>query len=63
MLELCAETGNVSACIQSRGYNRVDVLNEDMPTLRKLEKNNIYRNYIWREVSSEMKTIKDGNEN
>jgi len=51
VLELCAETGNVSACIQSRGYNRVDVLNEDMPTLRKLEKNNIYRNYIWREVS------------
>jgi len=51
VLELCAVTGNVSACIQSRGFNRVDVLNEDMPTLRKLEKNNIYRNYIWREVS------------
>ena len=29
----------------------VDVLNEDMPTLRCLQRNNLYRNYIWREVS------------
>merc|ERR1712110_1227184 len=30
--------------------NFVD-LNEDMPTLRNLQRNNLYRNYIWREVN------------
>ena len=28
----------------------MDVINEDMPTLRNLERGNLYRNYIWREV-------------
>ena len=37
--------------MQTKGYFKVDVLNEDMPTLRVLERNNLYRNYIWREVS------------
>ena len=40
----------MSACIQTRGYFKVDVINEDMPTLRNLERGNLYRNYIWREV-------------
>merc|ERR1711862_603754 len=51
ILELCSETGHVSACMQTRGYFKIDVLNEDMPTLRKMENKNLYRNYIWREVS------------
>ena len=41
----------MSANIQSRGYINVDALDEDMPTLRKLQSNKLYRNYIWREVS------------
>merc|ERR1712024_436043 len=51
VLELCSKTGHVSASIQSRGFYKVDILNEDMPTLRNLQRNNLYRNYIWREVS------------
>ena len=51
MLELCSKTGLVSASVQTKGYFKVDVLNEDMPTLRCLERNNLYRNYIWREVN------------
>ena len=44
----------MSACIQTRGYFKVDVINEDMPTLRNLERGNLYRNYIWREVRTIM---------
>merc|ERR1711936_1469503 len=51
VLELCSKTGLVSASVQTKGYFKVDVLNEDMPTLRCLQRNNLYRNYIWREVS------------
>ena len=51
MLELCSKTGLVSASVQTKGYFKVDVLNEDMPTLRCLQRNNLYRNYIWREVN------------
>ena len=51
VLELCSKTGLVSASVQTKGYYKVDVLNEDMPTLRSLQRNNLYRNYIWREVS------------
>jgi len=51
VLELCSKTGHVSASIQSRGFYKVDILNEDMPTLRNLQRNNLYRNYIWREVN------------
>merc|ERR1739838_196447 len=51
VLDLCAGSGIVSANIQSRGYINVDALDEDMPTLRKLQSNKLYRNYIWREVS------------
>ena len=51
MLELCSKTGLVSASVQTKGYFKVDVLNENMPTLRTLQRNNLYRNYIWREVS------------
>jgi len=51
ILDLCAGSGIVSASIQSKGYINVDALDEDMPTLRKLEKMSLYRNYIWREVS------------
>ena len=40
----------MSACMQTRGYFKIDILNEDMPTLRKLDGKNLYRNYIWREV-------------
>ena len=29
----------------------MDALDEDMPTLRKLEEKQLYRNYIWREVA------------
>jgi len=50
-LDLCAKSGIVSANIQSRGYINVDALDEDMPTLRKLQSMNLYRNYIWREVN------------
>ena len=32
----------------------MDVINEDMPTLRNLERGNLYRNYIWREVRTIM---------
>ena len=32
----------------------MDVINEDMPTLRNLERGNLYRNYIWREVRTMM---------
>ena len=51
MLDLCSKSGLISATIQSHGYINVDVLNEDMPTLRRLQQANLYRNYIWREVS------------
>merc|ERR1739838_364928 len=51
ILDLCAKSGIVSANIQSRGYINVDALDEDMPTLRKLQSMNLYRNYIWREVN------------
>jgi len=51
ILDLCAGSGIVSATIQSKGYINIDALDEDMPTLRNLEKLNLYRNYIWREVS------------
>ena len=51
VLELCSKTGLVSASVQTKGYFKVDVLNEDMPTLRCLQRNNLYRNYIWREVN------------
>jgi len=51
ILELCSKTGHVSASIQTRGFYKVDILNEDMPTLRNLQRNNLYRNYIWREVN------------
>ena len=50
-MDLCAKSGIVSANIQSRGYINVDALDEDMPTLRKLQSMNLYRNYIWREVN------------
>ena len=43
VLELCSKTGHVSASIQSRGFYKVDILNEDMPTLRNLQRNNLYR--------------------
>jgi len=51
ILELCSKTGHVSASIQTRGFYKVDILNEEMPTLRNLQRNNLYRNYIWREVN------------
>merc|ERR1712045_629768 len=51
ILELCSKTGHVSASIQTRGFYKVAILNEDMPTLRNLQRNNLYRNYIWREVN------------
>merc|ERR1712168_258714 len=51
VLDLCAGSGIVSANIQSRGFINIDALDEDMPTLRKLQAKNLYRNYIWREVS------------
>jgi len=51
ILDLCAGTGIVSADIQGHGYINIDALDEDMPTLRKLEEMRLYRNYIWREVS------------
>ena len=35
----------------TQGYINVDALDEDMPTLRKLEEKQLYRNYIWREVA------------
>ena len=43
ILELCSKTGHVSASIQTRGFYKVDILNEDMPTLRNLQRNNLYR--------------------
>ena len=43
ILELCSKTGHVSASIQTRGFYKVDILNEDMPTLRKLEALQLYR--------------------
>jgi hypothetical protein len=36
-----------------QGYINVDALDEDMPTLRKLEGKQLYRNYIWREVDND----------
>jgi len=51
ILDLCAKSGIISANIQTRGYINVDALDEDMPTLRKLQSMSLYRNYIWREVS------------
>merc|ERR1712080_572525 len=53
VLDLCAgaSDGMVSATIQCKGYINVDALDEDMPTLRKLEEKQLYRNYIWREVA------------
>lgn len=53
VLDLCAGAsgGMVSATIQGKGYINVDALDEDMPTLRKLEEKQLYRNYIWREVA------------
>jgi len=51
VLDLCAGSGIVSATIQARGYINIDALDEDMPTLRKLQSKKLYRNYIWREVS------------
>ena len=50
VLDLCAGSGIVSASIQSKGYINIDALDEDMPTLRKLQSKSLYRNYIWREV-------------
>merc|ERR1712123_549311 len=50
VLDLCAGSGIVSANIQSRGFINIDALDEDMPTLRKLQAKSLYRNYIWREV-------------
>merc|ERR1739838_161002 len=50
VLDLCAGSGIVSANIQSRGFINIDALDEDMPTLRKLQSKSLYRNYIWREV-------------
>jgi len=53
ILDLCAGAsgGMISATIQCKGYINVDALDEDMPTLRKLEDKQLYRNYIWREVA------------
>jgi len=50
VLDLCAGSGIVSANIQSQGFINIDALDEDMPTLRKLQSKGLYRNYIWREV-------------
>merc|ERR1711934_1300581 len=49
VLDLCAGAsgGMISATIQCHGYINVDTLDEDMPTLRKLEQKQLYRNYIW----------------
>merc|ERR1711990_245307 len=60
VLELCSKTGHVSASIQSRGFYKVDILNEDMPTLRNLQRNNLNRNYIWREVSYDVVVTSGG---
>jgi len=53
VLDICAgaSDGMISAAIQCKGYINVDALDEDMPTLRKLEEKKLYRNYIWREVA------------
>jgi len=52
VLDLCAggSNGMISASIQGKGYINVDALDEDMPTLRKLEALQLYRNYIWRHL-------------
>merc|ERR1711936_1254901 len=50
VLDLCAGSGIVSANIQSQGFINIDAIDEDMPTLRKLQSKGLYRNYIWREV-------------
>jgi len=53
VLDLCAGVsgGIISAAIQGKGYINVDAVDEDMPTLRKLEEKSLYRNYIWREIA------------
>ena len=40
----------VMTMVVVQGYINVDAIDEDMPTLRALEKKQLYRNYIWREV-------------
>ena len=40
----------VMTTVVVQGYINVDAIDEDMPTLRSLEKKQLYRNYIWREV-------------
>jgi ubiquinone/menaquinone biosynthesis C-methylase UbiE len=50
ILDLAADSGIVSARIQTRGYVNVDALDEDKNTIDRLRMLRLYRNYICRSV-------------
>ena len=43
--------GVLSASLQTCGFSNIDALDEDLPTLRRLQALRMYRNYIWKDIS------------
>lgn len=51
ILDVGVGFGVLSASLQTCGFSNIDALDEDLPTLRRLQALRMYRNYIWKDIS------------
>lgn len=51
ILDVSAGAGLLSASLLTKGYISIDALDEDLPSLNRLQALRLYRNYIWRGMS------------
>jgi len=56
ILDVAAGSGILSAKLQTGGYMNIDALDEDLPTLKRLQALRLYRNYINRTVDGVLST-------
>jgi len=56
ILDVAAGSGILSAKLQTEGYMNIDALDEDLPTLKRLQALRLYRNYVNRSVDGILST-------
>jgi len=56
ILDVAAGSGILSAELQAGGYFNIDALDEDLPTLRRLQALRLYRNFVNRSVNGLLST-------
>jgi len=56
VLDVAAGSGILSAEMQAGGYFNIDALDEDLPTLRRLQALRLYRNFVNRSVNGVLST-------